>query len=421
MRLLRFILLLTVTLTVLVPALLMAQTNRPRTRVAIRAGRLLDVRTGGYAPNVTIVVESDRIVGVGTSAPKGVPVVDLSTATVRPGLIDAHALVEDAPRTFLRMIIANGVISSRDIRGPYSSKRLAEPRQIAEGRLLALRFITAGPIIDGPKPGPCVSSTPYGQNAAAGQRASVNGISMYYETYGSGPSLLLIHGNGGSIDAMRCQIEYFSSNHRVIAPDSRSHGKTDNGPGSLTYEQMADDMASLLAELKVDKVDVIGQSDGAILGLLLAMRHPSKVRALVASSPNLRPEAIVDWAVPVIQGDLKKAELMLAKGDKSQDWVRVKQWDDLMLHEPHIPVSDLKLIQAPVLIMGGDDDIIRLDHLLEMYRNIPLAQLCIVPGATHFMLREQHDLYNLMAERFLRQPFLRPTSKHSLENEGQSN
>ncbi len=110
----------------------------------------------------------------------------------------------------------------------------------------------------------------------------------------------------------------------------------------------------------------------------------------------------------------------MAKGDNSKDWVRVKQWDELMLHEPHISISDLKRIQAPVLMMGGDDDIIHLDHLLEMYRNIPLAQLCIAPGATHFMLREQHDLYNLIAERFLRQPFLRPTSKQSLENEGQS-
>lgn len=265
----------------------------------------------------------------------------------------------------------------------------------------------------------CASSIPYGENAAAGHRARVNGISMYYETYGKGPPLLLIHGNGGSIDAMRCQIEHFSRSYRVIAADDRSHGKTDNGPGTLTYEQMTDDLAALLEKLKIEKVDIIGQSDGAILALLLAMRYPSQVRAVVASGPNLRPDAVADWAVAWIEKDLKNAEAMLAKGDKSQDWARVKQWNELMLHEPHIATSDLKKIQAPVLIMGGDDDIIPLDHLLEIYRNTPMAQLCIMPGATHFMLREEHELYNLMAERFLRQPFLRPTSKQSLENEAQ--
>jgi pimeloyl-ACP methyl ester carboxylesterase len=135
----------------------------------------------------------------------------------------------------------------------------------------------------------CPTPVAYGQNAAAGHTAKVNGIAIYYETCGSGPPLLLIHGNGGSIFSMRCQIPFFSASYMVIAADSRSHGKTEDGSGRLTHEQMADDLAGLLDTMHVDSVDVIGQSDGGILPLLLALRHPAKVRALVASSPNLRP------------------------------------------------------------------------------------------------------------------------------------
>ncbi len=115
MRLLRFILLLTIALLVFVPAILMAQANPSAVRVAIHAGKLLDVRTGHYASNVTIVVENDRIVSVGASAPKGVPVIDLSTATVLPGLIDAHTHVlgnmkDWSPTSGLRMSSAQAAL-----------------------------------------------------------------------------------------------------------------------------------------------------------------------------------------------------------------------------------------------------------------------------------------------------------------------
>lgn len=86
------------------------------------------------------------------------------------------------------------------------------------------------------------------------------GIHMYYETYGTGPSVLLIHGNGGSIYGMRCQIAYFSRSYHVIAADNRAHGKTTDGESPLTYEQMADDLAALLEQLKVGSVDIIGHS-----------------------------------------------------------------------------------------------------------------------------------------------------------------
>jgi pimeloyl-ACP methyl ester carboxylesterase len=266
---------------------------------------------------------------------------------------------------------------------------------------------------------PCPTQFRYGQNDAAGHFAAVNGIRMYYETYGSGPPLLVIHGNGGSIWGMRCQIAYFSRSNWVIAADSRAHGKTEDGSGPLKYEQMADDLATLLTTIKADKVDIIGQSDGAIVALLLAIRHPSKVKNIVANSPNLRPDqsALAAWAFPLMQQDLDRARAMMAKGDRSKNWLRIRRWNELMLNEPHISAQELHRIHAPVLISGADDDEIKTEHLVEIYRNLPLAQLSIMPGATHYLHQDHYERFNAIAERFLSTPFYRPTSKQEIERE----
>src|SRR6478736_5730639 len=95
-------------------------------------------------------------------------------------------------------------------------------------------------------------STPYGNNPAVGKYATVNGIKMYYETYGTGAPIVLIHGNGGSVAAMANQIEYFKTKYQVIVADSRAQGKSQDGPGRLTYEQITDDWAALLDLLKID-------------------------------------------------------------------------------------------------------------------------------------------------------------------------
>ena len=259
----------------------------------------------------------------------------------------------------------------------------------------------------------CTQRIAFGENTQAGHTALVDGVRMYYEVYGSGPALLMIHGNGGDISGWRCNIPYFSRSHRVIVTDSRAHGKSGDGSGPLTYERMADDLAAVLDDARSGPADILGHSDGAILGLLLAIRHPSKVKKLVATGPNLRPDAtaLVDWFIPETTKVLENANAMIAKGDRSQNWARIKRQNELMLNEPHIPLEDLRRIQAPTLVLGGDDDAIRAEHLLEIYRNIPKAQLGIVPGSTHLFPMQLADIYNEMADRFLRQPFTRPTTK----------
>lgn len=146
---------------------------------------------------------------------------------------------------------------------------------------------------------------PYGDNPGAGKFYDIRGFKMYCEVYGEGQPLLIIHGNGGSIADFKYQIPYFSKNYKVIVADNRAQGKSADPGDSLTYEMMADDYAALLTEMKIDSAYVIGWSDGGINGLLLAIRHPEKVKKLAVTGANLQPDTsavypeVIDLVKPV--------------------------------------------------------------------------------------------------------------------------
>jgi pimeloyl-ACP methyl ester carboxylesterase len=129
----------------------------------------------------------------------------------------------------------------------------------------------------------------YGSNAAVGKTFTHDGVKLYYEVYGSGEPLLVVHGNGGSIADLSAQIAHFRQRYKVIAMDSRDHGKSSDSAGPLTYEKMTDDLAALIDFLKVGPVNVLGWSDGGIEALLLGVRHPAKVKKLAAMAANLNP------------------------------------------------------------------------------------------------------------------------------------
>ena len=179
---------------------------------------------------------------------------------------------------------------------------------------------------------------------------------------------------------------------------------------------MAGDYNSLLNYLKIDSAYIVGQSDGGIIGLLLAMNYPKKVKKLVTTGPNIRPDstALPEWALELDRNDLKWIDKKINQGDTSGNLVRQKSQITLMDKYPNISNKELTKIKAPVLVMAGDGDIIKLEHILEIYQNIPKAQLFIMSGATHFMLREESSLFNQIVERFLNNPFKRPTTKELL-------
>src|SRR5674476_524831 len=148
-----------------------------------------------------------------------------------------------------------------------------------------------------------VDTTKIGNNEKVGRYVKIRGFNMYYETYGVGEPLLLIHGNGGSISNFMYQVPYFSKSYKVILADSRAQGKSVDASDSLSYELMADDLNALLDTLHLDSCYVIGWSDGGINGLLLAMRHPEKVKKLAVTGANLWPDStavdpfVYNWAM----------------------------------------------------------------------------------------------------------------------------
>ena len=254
--------------------------------------------------------------------------------------------------------------------------------------------------------------TPYGDNQAVGKYININDAKIYYEEYGNGEPLLLIHGNDSSIKSMGNQIDYFKSKYRVIVADNRGHGKSELKTDSLTYVQIARDWDGLVKYLKLDSVSIIGWSDGGIIGLKMGISGKSKINKIVAMGANLRPDSTA--VNPSIVKDVRRlkkiVESKIREQDTTQNWNLQKQFLGLLLEQPNIPTKDLSRITAKVLIIAGDEDIIRNEHSLEIYNNISKAQLCIMPGETHFAPASNPKLFNSIVDRFLSEPFKRPDS-----------
>jgi pimeloyl-ACP methyl ester carboxylesterase len=259
--------------------------------------------------------------------------------------------------------------------------------------------------------GPPRLAVPYGANAAVGKVAVANEIKLYYESYGSGPVMLQIHGNGQSIAAMGNQIEFFARHYQVLAADSRGHGKSEAGGGTLTYEIMGEDLNALLDQLKLKSVYVLGWSDGGIIGLLLAIHHPDKVAKLAIMGANLEPAGAQDWAANWVARQSQLADKMIASGDRSQAWRGQKKYLDLLGKQPHITLSELHKIAAPTLVMASDKDVIRNEHTLQIFEGIPQAHLCIFPGSTHMIPWQNPALFNKTIETFFARPYTRPDTK----------
>jgi pimeloyl-ACP methyl ester carboxylesterase len=243
-----------------------------------------------------------------------------------------------------------------------------------------------------------LDSTMYGRNDALGKFVNVRGFNMYYEIYGQGEPLLMIHGNGGSISSFVNQIPYFSKKYKVIAVDSRAQGRSEDLQDSLSFEMMTDDFSALLDKLHVDSCYVLGWSDGGINGLLLAMRHPVKVKKLAITGANLWPDSTA------ISGDDFLWGLhyydTLGKMPQTPDILKTRKLVKLDTFEPHITREQLHQIKCPTLVIGGDHDIILTEHTLYIAKSIPNAYLWILPNSSHSTLIDYKHQFNKTVDDF---------------------
>jgi pimeloyl-ACP methyl ester carboxylesterase len=243
-----------------------------------------------------------------------------------------------------------------------------------------------------------------------GHTAEIRGIRMYYELHGAGPPLLLIHGGAGNGMQFEKQIPAFAPHYRIILPDCRAQGRTTDRPGPLTYHDMAEDMIALLDHLKVSKVDVMGWSDGGVIGLDMAIHHPDRLGHLVTFGANFSPDGLqpadVRWNQTATADSFGPGMRIV--------WTRLnpepKHYEEAMNKilemwrtEPNFTMAQLHSIRAKTMICAGDHDLIRPEHTKELAAAIPGAAMWIVPDASHGAMIEHPDVVNPRVLKFLGQ------------------
>jgi pimeloyl-ACP methyl ester carboxylesterase len=214
----------------------------------------------------------------------------------------------------------------------------------------------------------------YGSNKSAGGYKEINGAKIYYEIYGQGEPILLLHGGTCHISYHSPLIELLAIDYKVVAVDSRGHGRSTLGTTKLTYPLLANDMAKLIDQLDVGPVTVIGHSDGGIVGYILAAKYPDKVRAFVPTgayfrqSPrggptqeaiewikNLTPEKAANWGEDRPHGPAKENYLRL-NPEPDWDYFVTKCKNELWLSDTELDENSLRNIKCPVLISHGEEE-----------------------------------------------------------------
>jgi pimeloyl-ACP methyl ester carboxylesterase len=241
----------------------------------------------------------------------------------------------------------------------------------------------------------------YGNNDTAGHFITANGIKLYYETYGQGQPLLLLHGNSSSISLFEKQIPDFAKQYQVIAVDTRGQGRSGEDGKTYTYDLFAEDMNAFLDSLHLDSVNIFGWSDGGNTGLIMAMNYPRKVRRLAAMGANVFIDhTVVDDSVYRI---LHK-EQRETKHDTDYNSTNRKRLVNLLLTEPRHTFPQLESIHCPVLVMAGQYDLIKDEHTRQIAAHIPQSQLVIFPGGTHYEPADHPAAFNKTVLDFFNAP-----------------
>jgi pimeloyl-ACP methyl ester carboxylesterase len=239
----------------------------------------------------------------------------------------------------------------------------------------------------------------------AGQ-ANVNGISVYYAVYGQGPPVILLHGGLANADYWGNQIKALMPRRTVIVMDSRGHGRSTRDARPYGYDLMADDVVGLLDFLNVPKADVVGWSDGGILGLDLAIRHKDRVGKIFAFAANTVPSGVKDDVEknPTFAAFIKRAgEEYAAHSSTPKEYdAFVEQISKMWASEPNWTDAQLQAITAAVLVVDGDhDEAIKREHTEYIAATVPHAGLLILPNASHFAFLQDPELFNFALLHFL--------------------
>lgn len=226
------------------------------------------------------------------------------------------------------------------------------------------------------------------QHDQAGHFAAVNGLKLYYEIHGSGQPLVLLHGGGSTIESTFGRIlPALAKRHQVIAVELQAHGHTLDIDRPLSFEQDADDVATLLQQLHIARADFMGFSNGGTTALQIAIRHPELVNKLVLASATYSreglPAGLFDGfqhaSLDMMPKPLQQAYLKANPDPKGlqamfeRDSARMAAFRD-------IGEAEIRAIQCPALVINGDSDVVRPEHALSLSHLLPHAKLAILPS-----------------------------------------
>ncbi len=273
--------------------------------------------------------------------------------------------------------------------------------------MLAAAFVAVGTFAHAEDRWMTIPKPPAMPEAASSGMAEVNGIKMYYATYGAGDPVLLIHGGLGNADIWANQVADLMKDHLVIVADSRGHGRSTRTEAPFGYDLMASDYLALLDYLKVDKVDLVGWSDGGIIGLDIAMTHPERLDHLFAHAANITTDG-VDPTVgddPVFMGIYATwmgEEYAKMSPTPDQFDAFIAQISEMWAREPNWTDAQVAAITVPTAVVVGDhDEAILPAHTEKIAALIPGAKLVILPEASHFAMLQAPAEYTAAIRAFI--------------------
>ena len=222
-------------------------------------------------------------------------------------------------------------------------------------------------------------------------------ISLHFIQRGEGEPLLLLHGNGEDSSVFSAQMDYFSPKYRVMALDTRGHGKSPRGTAPFSIETFAEDLLDFLDQQGLEKVHLLGFSDGGNIALTFALRHQERLLSLILNGADLFPSGVKPSVqVPIVLGYWAARAAALF----SRDAVPKMELLRLMVKDPHIPPEALGAIRVPTLVIAGTGDMIKEEHTRLIHRQIPGSRLVLIPG-DHFIAQKNPEPYNRAVEEFL--------------------
>lgn len=223
-------------------------------------------------------------------------------------------------------------------------------------------------------------------------------IELFYTERGKGEPLLLLHGNGESSEYFEHQIDYFSKEYRVIAIDTRGHGKSPRGTAPFTIVQFAEDLHDFMEQHEIEKANILGFSDGGNIALTFALKYPDKIKKLILNGANLFPAGMKTKVRLAIERVYRMTSYEMDKSKKAKN---KHDLYGLMVNEPNIQPKQLKNLSIRTLVIAGTNDMIKESHSILIYRSLPNAELVFVRG-DHFIANKKYEEFNTRVREFLK-------------------